>query len=109
MTSGAAWGAWAVVALWLVACGGPQKTDPGSDVDESDAVVTIACDVADAEVWVNERRVGFVTDLDGGIALSPGKHRLEVRHDRYHTHYEMLELVAEQRATVSVELAEMLD
>ena len=60
-------------------------------------------------MWVTERRVGFVIDLDGGIALSPGKHRLEVRHDRFHTHYRMLELAPKQRTTVPVELAALLD
>lgn len=96
-----------VLAMWLLGCGGAQGRTDG--IGKDDGIIVVRSNVADAEIWVNERRLGFVADLDGGIALSPGQHRLEVRHDRYHTHYQLLDLAPDARLTLDVELAEVLD
>ena len=57
---------------------------------------------------INDREIGTVQSLRRGIALSPGSHRLEVRHPRYHSHYSVLELGKSERRVVVVDLAERL-
>lgn len=94
------------IAVAVGACGGARRSADG--IGKDDGIVLIRSDVADAEVWVNERRVGFVADLEAGIALSPGQHRLELRHDRYHTHYRLLDIEPRARLTLDIELAEVL-
>lgn len=99
-----------VVALILAAvaaCGGGQR--PGAtDRTSDDAVVQLACEVRDAEVYVNDRLVGRIERLSAGIALSPGSHRLEIRHDDYHTAYYELSLAKREQRKLSIELAPLL-
>ena len=97
----------AAAVLLLVACPGSGGKSP-TGAGKNDAIVIIRCEVADAELWVDDRFVAEVGRLRGGISLSPGAHRLELRHDRYHTHYEELEVTARERRTLSIELAESL-
>jgi hypothetical protein len=68
----------------------------------------IECDVGDAAVWVNDHQVGLIADLAGGVVLAPGMHRLEIRHDHYHTHYAELSLAARARVHLPVRLAAIL-
>lgn len=93
--------------MTLAACPGSRGASP-TGVGKNDAIVLIQCEVADAELWVDDRFVAEVGRLRRGIALSPGDHRIEVRHDRYHTHYEEIQVAARERRTVAVELAESL-
>jgi hypothetical protein len=74
----------------------------------SDAVVVLVVQAADAEVYVDDRRLGLVADLGAGIAMSPGAHRLEIRHDRFHARYLELELEPGERRRVEVALAPVL-
>ena len=100
--------AWLSVLVWLaVACGGSQRVPSGA-VERNDAVIVIECDVADAVVWVNGREVRQIRDLSGGLALSPGDHRLEIRHDDFHTSYLELTLAARERREVHIDLAPVL-
>lgn len=97
------------VAIALVlgaACGGSQN-HPGP-ARSDDAVVVLDCAVKQAEVYVNDRQIGQCGDLPGGIALSPGLHRIEIRHDDYHTAYYELTLVEAERRTLRVDLAPAL-
>ena len=95
------------LALIATACTGAAQNARGK-VDKNDAVIKITCNVADAELWINDRFVAHVGSLSRGIALGPGEHRLELRHDRYHTHYEILAVSARERRQVAIELAEIL-
>lgn len=90
-----------------VGCSAPAQS-VRSKVARNDAVIEIECSVAEAELWVNDRFIAHVGKLPKGIALSPGEHRLELRHDRHHTHYEMLTVSARERRTLTVQLAEVL-
>jgi hypothetical protein len=90
----------------LVACSGPQG--PSSGVTREDAILSIKSNVRDAQVYVDGR---FVTPLDaagGGIAVAPGTHRFELRHEDYFSSYLELTLAKAERRKVSMELAPIL-
>jgi PEGA domain len=89
----------------LVACG-PKSVQTG--VTREDAILSITSNVRDAQVYVDGR---FVTPLDaagGGIAVSPGTHRFELRHEDYFSSYLELTLTKAERRKVSMELAPVL-
>jgi hypothetical protein len=52
--------------------------------------------------------VAQVRDLAGGLALPPGRHQIELRHERYHATYEEVELGRGQRLRVDLAMAEAL-
>ena len=94
------------VILLLAACGGPQAATTG--VSRNDAILSIKSNVRDAQVYVDGR---FVTPLDaagGGIAVTPGTHRFELRHEDYFSSYLELTLAKAERRKVSMELAPVL-
>jgi hypothetical protein len=98
----------AILALLLLAAplpacgGGPAK--PRTDR----AVLEVSCPVEDAVLWVDGRYLAQLRDLRGGVALAPGRHQVELRHDRYHAYYGEVELGRGQRLRLAVELAEAL-
>lgn len=84
---------------------GPRGADR-----KNTAVLRIRCDVPDAVIWIDDRMAGLVSDVPGGgIRISPGLHRLELRHDRYHSRYLEVTLERGEERTVEVKLAEILD
>lgn len=91
-----------VTALAAMACSGTDRPKTAT----RDAVIRIDCPITDARVLLNDRELGSVAQLRRGIALSPGTHRLEVKHPGYHTHYAALELTRSERRVIVVELAE---
>jgi hypothetical protein len=93
----------AALALLFSACPGGARDAARSS---SDGVIHFDCPVADAEVWVNGR---YLEDgLRRGIAIAPGTHRIEVRHDDYHTFYAEVTVGRGERRVVEVRLAEIL-
>lgn len=99
-----------VIAAWLLATGlvacGPKTVQTG--VTRDDAILSIKSNVRDAQVYVDGR---FVTPLDaagGGIAVTPGTHRFELRHEDYFSSYLELTLAKAERKKVSMELAPIL-
>jgi PEGA domain len=98
------WSRAALLALLtLAACGGsarPVRTDQ--------AVLVVSCPVQDAVLWVDGRYQDQLRDLPGGVALAPGRHQIELRHDRYHAYYGEVELGRGQRLRLDVQLAEAL-
>jgi hypothetical protein len=89
------------------ACAGTPARDP-SRRDADDAVVKIETEIEDASLWVDGRFIGPIGGLRGGIAVEPGRHRLELRHDAYWSHYEELDLAPRQQVSLVVELAPLL-
>jgi hypothetical protein len=89
------------------ACAGSNVRDP-SKPDDDDAIVKIQTAVKDASLWVDGRFIGPIGGLRGGIAVEPGKHRLELRHDSYWSHYEELDLAPRQQVSLQIELAPVL-
>ena len=95
-----------LVAVWLVvaACSGhTQRRDDGDR-----AVLVVESSVADADLWVDGRYIAQLRDLRRGVPLPPGRHQIEIRHDRYHAHYAEVTLVKGQHTRLTVELAEVL-
>lgn len=88
-------------------CGGPPQ--PARRFSASDAVILVQTNVPDAELWVDERFVAPVSALQGGVALPPGTHRIEVRHPRYHTFYETVTVQARERGTLDARLVPVLE
>jgi hypothetical protein len=89
----------------LAACG-PKTVETG--VTREDAILRISSNVRDAQVYVDGR---FVTPLDaagGGVAVTPGTHRFELRHEDYFSSYLELTLAKAERRKVSMEMAPVL-
>lgn len=93
----------ALLLALLLACGGTASPAPAGR-----AVLEIACPVRDAVLWVDGRYVAQLRDLPGGVALAPGSHQIELRHERHHAYYEEIHLARGQRLRLPVELAESL-
>ena len=93
------------VIFALVACG-PRPAPHG--VSGADAVLTFRTNVADASVYVDGRYVGPVNVLRGGVAVDPGKHRVELRHEDYFSRYLDLELRRAERRRLELPMAPIL-
>lgn len=89
----------------LAACGGRQHT---SGIDRDDAIVKVKSNVAEANLYVDGRFVGPVGVLKGGIAVEPGKHRLELRHEDYFSAYVELDARKAERRSIEITLAPIL-
>lgn len=94
-----------LVLVALAACG--PKVGPGG-VTANDAIVKLASNVRDAQVYVDGRFVAPLTVLRGGVAVAPGVHRFELRHDDYFSRYLELDLARAERKTVSLDMAPIL-
>jgi len=95
----------AVVALALAGCPRPASRN---GVTESDAIVYLKSNVRDAEVFVDGRDVGPLGTLRGGIAVLPGTHRVELRHEDYFSSYLELTLGRAERKRVAMEMSPIL-
>ena len=95
-----------LAAMALIACGPPKR--PSNAVAETDAIFYLRSNVGDANVYVDGRFVGPVRVLRGGIAVEPGKHRLELRHDDYFSRYIDLDLKTSERKKLLITLAPVL-
>ena len=93
-----------MVAL-IAACGARQPT---SGVSADDAVFYIKTNVTDASVYVDGRYIGTSNYVRKGIAVTPGKHRLEVRHVDYFSRYVELDLRRAERKQLDLALAPVL-
>lgn len=94
-----------VGAAALLGCG-PKTIATG--IAHDDAILSIQSNVRDAQVYVDGR---FVTPLDaagGGIAVTPGTHRFELRHEDYFSSYLELTLAKTERRKVTIDLAPIL-
>ncbi|MCL4228754.1 MAG: hypothetical protein KJZ91_30165 [Myxococcales bacterium] len=94
------------VATLAAACAGTAR-DP-SRPDADDAIVKVRTRFKEASLWVDGRFIGPIGGLAGGFALEPGKHRFELRHDGYFSHYQELDLAPRQRLELDIELAPVL-
>lgn len=97
----------AVLALALAACHPAGGAATPGRVDADDAIVYVDA-VADAAVWIDGVYVGAIADVARGLALEPGRHRLELHHDAYFSHYQVLDLAPAQRLRLPIALAPIL-
>jgi hypothetical protein len=91
--------------LVLAACGGAQHT---GRMSPNDAVMYVTSNIADAQVYVDGRFVGAVSLVKAGIAVDPGKHRIELRHDDYFSRYADLDLQKSEKKKLDLDLAPVL-
>jgi hypothetical protein len=94
------------VLFSLGACAHPLRA---ADPPLPSAVLVIRCNVRDAVVWVDDRLAGEVEEVEGGIRLLVGAHRVELRHDQYYTCYRDVVLQAGREATVELEMIEVVE
>jgi hypothetical protein len=100
----AATGAFLVVS-WLTACG-PRAAATG--VTPGDAIVYLKSNVRDAQVYVDGRFIAPLDALGGGVAVEPGTHRLELRHEDYFSSYLELRVTRAERKKITVDMAAIL-
>ncbi|MFN0253558.1 MAG: hypothetical protein ACKV2T_42215 [Kofleriaceae bacterium] len=94
------------LALVLAACGGMKQNPRG--VDSDDAIVKLSSNVTDAQLYVDGRFIGPLGALRGGVAVEPGTHRFELRHEDYFSSYLELTLAKAERKKVALEMAPVL-
>ncbi len=90
----------------LVACSGPKPAANG--VTRRDAVLVLKSNVRDAQLYVDGRFIAPLNALGGGVAVEPGLHRFELRHEDFFSSYLELTLARAERKQVSLELAPVL-
>lgn len=94
-----------LLLLALVACG--PKVAPNG-VTATDAIVYVQSNVKDAQVFVDGRFVASLEALRGGVAMSPGEHRMELRRDEYFSGYAELKVGRGERKKLELPLAPVL-
>ena len=93
------------MAVGLAACG--PKVGPNG-VTSDDAIVVVKSNVRDAQVYLDGRFVASLDALGGGVAVAPGVHRMELRHDDFFSGYLELDLKRAERRKVTLALAPVL-
>ena len=94
-----------LLAIAVAACG--PKVGPNG-VTSDDAIVIVKSNVRDAQVYLDGRFVASLEALGGGVAVAPGVHRMELRHDDFFSGYLELDLTRAERRKVSLALAPVL-
>jgi hypothetical protein len=90
----------------LAACGGRQHG--AGEVTADDAVFVVKSNVPEAAIFVDGRFIGPVGVLKGGVAVVPGHHRVELRHDDYFSRYVELDMKRAERKKLELDLAPVL-
>lgn len=93
-----------LAAAALSACGASSRSSSSS----RDAIVRFTCNVAEASLFVDGRFLAPVGLLRGGVALSPGAHRIELRHDDYLPRFFELTLAASEKRQLDAQLFPLL-
>ena len=88
-----------------IACG--PRIGPGG-VTSDDAILIITSNVPAAQVYVDGRFVAALDALRGGLAIDPGAHRLELRHEDYFSSYLEVSLARAERKKVALTMAPIL-
>ena len=94
-----------LVVSWLTACA------PGVAANRAttgNAILYITSNVRDAQVYVDGRFIAPLDALAGGVAVAPGTHRLELRHDEYFSSYLEVQLARSARKKLALDMAAML-
>ncbi len=95
----------ALLVVALAACG--PKVGPNG-VTADDAIIQVKSNVRDAQVYVDGRFVAPLQALRGGVAVTPGVHRFELRHEDYFSAYLEMKVARAERRSVAMELAPVL-
>ena len=73
-----------------------------------DAIVYVRSNVRDAQVYVDGKFIAPLSALGGGLAIEPGAHRVELRHEDYFSSYVELQLARAERRKVALDMAAIL-
>ena len=95
----------ALLAVAFLVAGCPRGGTPAEDTD---AIVVIRTEAAEAVLWLDGRYIGPIASLKGGVAVAPGAHRIEIRDDAHFSRYLELQLAPRERKVIEVELAPIL-
>lgn len=95
-----------LLVVALAACGARQP--PSNGVTPDDAIFYIKSNIRDANVFVDGRFIGPIAVLKGGIAVVPGHHRVELRHEDYFSRYVELDLERAERRKLALDLSPVL-
>lgn len=95
----------ALLLLALASCG--PKVGPNG-VTADDAIIKVNSNVRDAQVYVDGRFIAPLQALRGGVAVTPGTHRFELRHDDYFSAYLEMNVARAERRNVAMNLAPVL-
>jgi hypothetical protein len=96
-----------VAALGGLAAACGPRIGPGG-VTSDDAIVYVRSNVRDAQLYVDGRFIAPLDALRGGIALPPGLHRVELRHEDYFSRYLELAVARAERTQLALDLAAIL-
>jgi hypothetical protein len=94
-----------IASILGAACG--PKIGPNG-VTSDDAIVVIRSNVRDAQVFLDGKLVAPLDALRGGLAIDPGAHRLELRHEAYFSRYLELSVARAERRQLTLEMAAIL-
>jgi hypothetical protein len=95
-----------LVVSWLTLACGPKVA--GQRTTSEDAIVHVRSNVRDAQLYVDGRFIAPLDVLRGGVAVEPGAHRFELRHEDYFSSYFELRLARAERRRVAIEMAAIL-
>lgn len=87
-------------------CSGPSQ--PAPQTPAALAIVKIESNVRDALVYVDGRFEATLDRMRGGLAVTPGVHRIELRHDDYFSRYLEVTLERSERRMLQMEMAPLL-
>ena len=91
------------LTLTAIACG----TKPGPDLKPRPQLggLLIICEPVQAQIFVDDKYMGTTKGLDKGpLMLSPGMHRIEIRHEGYFAHFAEVELARGVKQILRVKL-----
>jgi hypothetical protein len=95
----------AFVVSFLTGCGSGVAANRATS---HEAIIYITSNVRDAQLYVDGRFIASLDALSGGIAVEPGTHRLELRHEDYFSSYLEIQLPTALRKKLAMDMAPML-
>ena len=94
-----------LVVSWLTAC---VPGTAANRVTSGASIIYITSNVGDAQVYVDGRFIAPLDALRGGVAVAPGEHRVELRHDDYFSSYLEVQVAHSARQKLAIDMAPML-
>ena len=94
-----------LVVSWLTACASGAAANR---VASGASIIYITSNVGDAQVYVDGRFIAPLDALRGGVAVAPGEHRVELRHDDYFSSYLEVQVARSARQKLAIDMAAML-
>jgi len=97
------------VALALAGCAhAPSAATRATGATGDDAVLDIRSNVSDADLVIDGRVVGRIVHDRIAVALDPGHHQLELRHDDFFSAYLDVQLARAEHKKIVLDLSPIL-